>query len=154
MADREPQHSQQQPSSDFFPHFMCTMFLIYLLGHGVVSVTLILCITSIVVAMLIRPSLPLNLIGSPIDAAASAAAAQMRTPEEVRAYTIGYNKGHTDGSAQAKLEAPRGHHRGRRHDRSRSGDREHGSRSPLGHGICGPKHGHENHHHSVYVEST
>ncbi|KAA8910287.1 hypothetical protein FN846DRAFT_1006292 [Sphaerosporella brunnea] len=93
--------------STFFPHFLTLTVLIYLLGPSAACITLILSLTAIAALLLLRPSpflQPPAHVHSLAVLAASSSSADLRSPQEVRAYYHGYVRGHEDGLKAAAVE--------------------------------------------------
>ncbi|TGZ82142.1 hypothetical protein EX30DRAFT_340036 [Ascodesmis nigricans] len=72
-------------STQYFPHFMITMVVIYVLGNGAVTMTLILCLTAVAVGLMIR------------DHVLGFGYSEFGSPQEVHAFDSGYKKGYLDG---------------------------------------------------------
>lgn len=75
----------------YFPHFLTTMIIIYFLGNGAVSMTLILCLTAIAGAIILRDTLSMSTIPDYLE---------FGSQSEIKAYQEGYKKGYADAGRE------------------------------------------------------
>lgn len=85
-------------ANNYFPHFISTMIMIYFIGSGPVSIVIVLCISAIAAALILRDPL----LSTPLFPSTN-----LQSPEDVKAFALGYRKGFADAKEEDRGECRR-----------------------------------------------